>query len=965
MLSENVILSPQEIECIRTRNHQSQLAFAILLKYYQQTYEFLEDLTVIPKNIINKIAHQLKVQPKLYIPSSRSFDTFYSVIRNFFKTSFSKSEHYQSLQSWIKETLLPNTFLTKDKIHERAYSYLKEIGVESFKDKTITRIINAAVYDYEVEFNQRIYKSLSYESIGYINGLLLTYKDKEISGLGWINKDITNPALLPMLNLLDQLEHIESLNINYEHIKPIPKLKLFHEADAFTRLNPSDLKAKDDMSRCADIAKYCYIRRQQITDRVIDMFNRLSHNIVFKSEKRVVRKIIQQIQKVYGKGKILFSIAEACLADPDQTIREQIFPIADQKKLQKIIDEYQKKGEAYQTTVHNSIKNSYSNHYRRMIGPILKLITFHSNNKEHQPVIKGIEIIKKYYDSGKQYIPDDEDTPINIIPPKWHSRIIEESNGKIKRISYEVYLLKVLGNKIKCREVWIENSIKHANPDLDLPGDFDENKDKYHQAISQPLDADQFINLLKQKMRESLSKLNNDIPRNNKVAISSQDSGQIKLTPLEPQVESENVQLIKKHLHDKWQTINLIDILKEVELNTGFTKDFVSYGEKIYLKPDELSEKILLAIYGFGTNVGLKHVRAGNPHIKYSQLRHVKDYFISKSNLKNSLTSLANELFSMRDPNIWGEMPVAVACDSTQFSAYFQNLISEYHNRYGGRGVMIYWHVEKKAVCVHAQLKSVSTSEVPAMISGVLNHCTEMSVGKSYVDTHGQSEVGFAFSYLLGFNLMPRLANIKKQRLYQCDAGDYHKYNNLQSIMSDTINWQLIKEQYSQMVKYTAAMKEGYAEPEAILRRFTRNNLKHPTYLALSQLGKAVKTIFLCEYLMYEKIRREIQEGLNVVELWNGVSKFIFYGRTGEISSNHEKSQELSVLSLQFLQLSMIYINTLMIQQIIREKNLLPILTQEDKRALTPLIYEHVNPYGLFPLDLNTRLPNLNYKVAA
>lgn len=82
-----------------------------------------------------------------------------------------------------------------------------------------------------------------------------------------------------------------------------------------------------------------------------------------------------------------------------------------------------------------------------------------------------------------------------------------------------------------------------------------------------------------------------------------------------------------------------------------------------------------------------------------------------------------------------------------------------------------------------------------------------------------------------------------------------------------------------------------------------------------------------CEYLMHESIRQEIQEGLNVVELWNGVSKFIFYGRSGEISSSHEKAQTLSVLSLH--------------------------------------LYEHVNPYGLFPLDLSTCLPHLHYKVAA
>jgi TnpA family transposase len=53
------------------------------------------------------------------------------------------------------------------------------------------------------------------------------------------------------------------------------------------------------------------------------------------------------------------------------------------------------------------------------------------------------------------------------------------------------------------------------------------------------------------------------------------------------------------------------------------------------------------------------------------------------------------------------------------------------------------------------------------MIEGVLRHDTEMDVEKQYVDTHGQSEVGFAFCHLLGFALLPRLKNLKKQRLYR------------------------------------------------------------------------------------------------------------------------------------------------------------------------------------------------------
>ena len=40
-----------------------------------------------------------------------------------------------------------------------------------------------------------------------------------------------------------------------------------------------------------------------------------------------------------------------------------------------------------------------------------------------------------------------------------------------------------------------------------------------------------------------------------------------------------------------------------------------------------------------------------------------------------------------------------------------------------------------------------------------------------------------------------------------------------------------------------------------------------------------------------------------MVERWNGVNNFIFYGKGGEFASNRLESQELSVLSLHLLQI--------------------------------------------------------------
>ena len=77
-----------------------------------------------------------------------------------------------------------------------------------------------------------------------------------------------------------------------------------------------------------------------------------------------------------------------------------------------------------------------------------------------------------------------------------------------------------------------------------------------------------------------------------------------------------------------------------------------------------------------------------------------------------------------------------------------------------GRGVMIDWHVERGSVCIHSRLRRCSSSEVAAMIEGVLRHDTEMEMERQYVDSHGQSEVAFASTKLLGFQLLPRLKAI-------------------------------------------------------------------------------------------------------------------------------------------------------------------------------------------------------------
>jgi hypothetical protein len=440
----------------------------------------------------------------------------------------------------------------------------------------------------------------------------------------------------------------------------------------------------------------------------------------------------------------------------------------------------------------------------------LEAVDLRCNHDVHRPVRQALEVRKRYRDSTLTAFPREEDVPLaGVVKEAWRDLVDDEKQpGRLNRISYEVCLLSALREKGRCKEVWGQGAQRFRNPDEDLPHDFGPRREEYYAALAQPLEAPTCVATVRQKLATALAAFDTDVSHNPKVKIltAKKGRGRIVLSPSDPLPAPPHLDDLKVALVGRWPMTNVLDILQETALRVGFTEVFRTVGVREVLSPEVLQRRLLLALYGRGTHAGLKRVRSGGGADSYADVRYVRRKYITPAHLRAAMSRVCNAIFAVRLPDVWGDATTACASDSKKFGAWDQNLLPEWHARYGGPGIMVYWHVEERSGCIYSQLTACSSSEGAAMIEGVLRHETEMDIDKTYVDTHGQSEGGFALCHLLGFQRLPRLKPLSKQRLYRAaPQGDGAASAHIQALLTRPIDWERSAAQYDEMIKFTTA----------------------------------------------------------------------------------------------------------------------------------------------------------------
>lgn len=709
-----------ECALVNAKHGATRLGFTLLLKFYTRHGRFPSGVSEFPDGVVEFVARQLSAAPSdlaSYEWAGRTVERHRAQIRERLGFRECTVADADQLTAWLAENVTE-----RERRPDRAREeLLARCQLERIEPAVSSRVAGRLGQ----ESRLRIATLLAVDDIED------TVDDEPADdwvALGRIKEAAGSVSLETMLGEIAKLLAVRAVGIGPEVFKDVsPSAVAGWRARAAVE-SPSHLRTHPEELRLAMLAALLREREREITDTLVELLISTVHRVAARAEKKATNELVAEFKRVHGKENILFRVAEASLNTPDGTVRRVVFPAVTggEQTLRDIVNEFKTSGPLYRRTVQTTLKASYTNHYRRGLIRLLDVLDFRSSSA-HQPVIEALRLIRRFADAGNiTYY------PFGALIPKhrglrgdWEDILYrEDTRGRrrVVRMVYEVATFQASRDALRCKEIWVAGADRWRNPDEDLPVNFAQRRVEHYRTLRKPLDPGEFIADLRGEMRSELQALNDAIPKLDWLSVAERRSGAIKLTPLDAQVEPRNLRRVKAEVLRRWGTVPLIDMLKETALRTLCLDTVTSVAGGGSIRSDVLAERLLLAIYAYGTNTGIRAVSSGAHGHNEDEIRYARRRYLTVEAARSIAVQIADATFAARNPGLWGAGSTAVASDSTHIRALDQNILTEWHSRYHGRGVLIYWHVEKQSMAAHSQLISCSASEVAAMIEGAMRH---------------------------------------------------------------------------------------------------------------------------------------------------------------------------------------------------------------------------------------------------
>lgn len=939
-LQELFTFSPGDLDLVRShRTDRNRIGFAVQLCFLKYPGWAWTPEHEIPPALLRFIASQIEVSPLTFNGYAERDETrrehLSEIQQAYGLDSFSRS-HYKALVSWLREQARGTdqgmaliTILINEIRRRRVVVPILTVL------ERLTRVARALA---RRDCYRALSTELSLDQIKSLNELLLPKEEQRQTVLGWVRQPLGAPNAANILEAIKRLRFLRQLAIPIEWALKVHQNRLVQIAREGANTDVAHLRVFGSSRRYATLVAIVLDTLATLTDEILEMnerflgrqFNRAKrkHDAVFHENGRAINDKVRLYSIV---GHILIEAKERAV-DPFEELEKQI----PWEKFKQSVEDAGNLAQSEEFDFLARVGDGYSQ-IRRYAPEFLEAFDFRSAPASEE-LITAVNLLKQLNATNARKVPDN--APMGFVKQRWGKLVSCE--GGIDRRYYEICVLSELKNALRSGDMWVSGSRRYKDfEEYLLPAaTFRRLKDE---NLGLAVGGDGETNL-----KERLARLRDELTSVEKLAAmgklpdASIDDGRLKITPLDNQ-EPEEAELLNREAYALLPRIKITDLLVEVDEWTGFTKHFTHLRSGDIAQEREL---LLASILADGINLGVTRMADACPGASAAKLSRIAMWHIREDTYSKALADIVNQHHKLDFAGLWGDGTTS-SSDGQRFrTGGYGNAQGQVNAKYGSDpGVTFYTHISDQYSPFYAKLINSTVRDATHVLDGLLYHETELQIEEHYTDTAGFTDHVFALCHLLGFRFAPRIRNLADTNLYSDEKSA--TYPSLHKMIGAAINTKLIIAHWDAILRLAASIKQGTVTASLILRKLGGYPRQNGLALALRELGRLERTLFILEYVQDLELRRRIHVGLNKGEARNSLARAVFFNRLGELRDRTYENQQHRASGLNLVVAAIVLWNSVYLDQatsLLREHR--RTVPDELLEHLSPLRWEHINLTG-------------------
>lgn len=827
---------------------------------------------------------------------------------------------------------------------------LVRLGFELPVFRTLDEIAEQAHTAAEFDLHSQIGLRLNEGQRKWLDDLLVAELPVRRTLYNQIKRSAKKASRKHLDTVLDQLDWLESLPDSDVLLEGVPATKLKHIADMASTLDAGDMKDFVPAKRHTFILALIRQMRISARDDIAEMFIRRI-GTMHKSAR-------EELQAIQARQREMSEALVATLEDvveilgerlddaaTGQRVRELLAPHGDLEKLRADCEAIR----VWSGGNHLSLLWKPYSSWRAAMFRMAKVLDFQGATTDTS-LLDALDVVLENEHKKTEWIV--AEVTLTFASERWR-KLVRRSHGlgnPTNRRHLEVCVFSHLSSDLRSGDVSIDGSGAFADYRRQLLP-WDECLallPAYCDRIGMADNAQDFVAGLKKLLSDTAAEVDKEFPKNTgDFTIGSNGEPTVRRNTAR-EVPASAVAL-QAALEARTVPRNLLDILANIEHWTGFTRNFgPRSGDEPKLR--NARERYLLTVFAMGCNLGptqaARHLSNGvTPHqLSYSNQRHM-----ALEQLDNACRDLTELYLRLELPKLWGEGK-KVAADGTQYEFYEQNMLVGMHFRYRKMGAVAYRHVADNYIANFRHFIPPGVFEAVYVIEGLMKAGLSVQADTVYSDTHGQSETVFAFTHLLGIQLMPRIRNWKDLKFYRPSKAS--SYRHIDRLFTDVVDWDRIADHWKDLMQVAISIQVGRIPSPMLLRKLSHEGRHNRLFAATRELGRVLRTVYLLRWISRKEMRQEVTATTNKIESYHAFTKWLDFG--GDVIGENELNEQQKRLRyIDLVASAVILQNTVDMMRIMQDMYAAgEIVSAADVEFMSPYGTFGVKRFGNYHLDM-------------